>query len=115
MNLLNNACEATARFEPDERRSVTVSTRQKAEWVEIAVADNGPGIAEENLPEIFEPLYSSKTFGVGLGLALVKQVLEQHGGVAAVDSEPGRGACFVLALPLNVPPEAGETSASTDH
>ena len=50
------------------------------EWVQCAVHDSGPGISADDLPKIFEPLFSTKSFGVGLGLPTVKQIMEQHGG-----------------------------------
>ena len=62
--------------------------------------DNGPGIPPEVLEKIFEPLYSTKSFGVGLGLPTVRQIMEQHGGGIEIASEVGRGTDVSLWLPL---------------
>jgi signal transduction histidine kinase len=71
--------------------------------VEISIADNGPGIPTDQADRIFEPLFSTKAFGFGLGLSIVKQVVEQHRGGIEVDSEAGRGTRIVVWLPLPVP------------
>ncbi|MBH9554108.1 phosphate regulon sensor histidine kinase PhoR [Inhella gelatinilytica] len=76
-------------------------------WASIAVRDNGIGIAAEHLPRLTERFYrvdasrSRDTGGTGLGLAIVKHVLQQHGAELAIESEPGRGSCFTLRLPLS--------------
>ena len=66
----------------------------------LAIEDTGPGIAPEILARIFEPLFSTKSFGTGLGLPTVKQIVNQHGGTITVDSEVGRGTCVTVRLPL---------------
>jgi signal transduction histidine kinase len=82
-----------------ERRQLTVGTRAGNERIEIFVADTGPGITDEVLARIFEPLFSTKNFGVGLGLPTVRQIMEQHGGGVEVETDQGRGMRFVLWLP----------------
>jgi two-component system sensor histidine kinase PilS (NtrC family) len=67
--------------------------------IEVAVADTGQGIAPADLPHIFEPFYSTKPEGSGLGLALVYRVIQDHGGHIEVRSQPGLGTTFTLALP----------------
>ncbi|MDH3474525.1 MAG: ATP-binding protein, partial [Rhodospirillales bacterium] len=66
----------------------------------------GPGIPAQDLDRVFEPLYSTKSFGVGLGLPLVRRITEQHDGDIEVESEPGRGTRFVIRLPLKEPMES---------
>jgi signal transduction histidine kinase len=70
----------------------------------LAVRDDGPGIAETDLPHIFDRFYRADPArsrgGTGLGLALVQSIVEVHGGRIDVDSTPGRGSCFRVALPL---------------
>jgi PAS domain S-box-containing protein len=97
INLVDNASQAIEGAETAERR-ITVTTTA-APMPEIRVADTGPGIAPDVLPKIFEPLFSTKSFGTGLGLPTVRQIVEQHGGTIAVESE-GRGATVRIALPL---------------
>ncbi len=70
--------------------------------VELVVRDNGPGIPADILPRIFDPFFTTKEVGKGLGLGLfvVFEIVEEHGGCIAVDSEPGRGATFRVRLPV---------------
>ncbi|MEZ0395931.1 MAG: PAS domain S-box protein [Anaerolineales bacterium] len=68
-------------------------------WLLITVRDTGPGIPPENLPKLFEPLFTTKAHGIGLGLAVTKKLVEANGGRIQVESEPGQGAAFTLILP----------------
>lgn len=74
-------------------------------WVSIAIKDSGEGIPQKNIPLIFEPLFTTKAKGVGLGLAVTKILVDGHGGSIQVESTPGKGACFTVSLPLVVEPE----------
>lgn len=94
VNLILNALEAS----PDEA-TVTVKTRQTAEAVEITVLDRGQGVAPEHREQIFNPFFTTKPTGVGLGLAISARIVGEHGGAIRVDSEPGRGAAFTVSLP----------------
>jgi signal transduction histidine kinase len=71
--------------------------------VEIRFQDTGVGIAPENLPRVFEPYFTTKEVGIGLGLALTKQILDQHGARIELSSEPGKGTVARLQLPTGVP------------
>ena len=79
---------------------LTIETKATGERIEIRVEDTGTGIAEDVLPNIFEPLYSTKSFGVGLGMSVVRQIMEQHGGGIKVASEQDKGTTIVLWVPL---------------
>lgn len=70
--------------------------------VKIAVVDSGKGIAPEQLAAIFTPYYTTKADGTGLGLAVVQNIIEQHGGTIQVDSPAGKGATFTLWLPVTL-------------
>jgi signal transduction histidine kinase len=94
LNLVQNAVDAA---QPSGR--VTVSGRSKPGTIEIAVADTGPGIAPEVRKRIFEPLITTKVKGIGLGLALVKRIVERHRGTIGFESEPGEGTVFTIRLP----------------
>jgi len=99
INLLENAVQALdANEAPDAARRIRVAT-SAADQVEILIEDTGPGIPAEVLPRIFEPLFSTKSFGTGLGLPTVKQIVEQHGGTIAITSEAGHGARVRILLP----------------
>jgi len=71
--------------------------------VEIAFQDTGVGIAPEDLPRVFEPYFTTKEVGIGLGLALTKQIVEQHGGSIALASQPGRGTLARIRIPAGAP------------
>jgi signal transduction histidine kinase len=68
--------------------------------LKIIIADSGPGIPQDVMPHIFEPLYSTKSTGVGLGLSVVKGIIEQHGGRIKISSKPGKGVKVIVLLPL---------------
>jgi two-component system sensor histidine kinase HydH len=96
-NLCLNAVQAM----PDggELRVGAQSIREHGGRLQISIADTGQGIAEADLPHIFEPFFSTKPEGSGIGLALVYRVVEEHGGSIEVRSRTGEGTTFVLTLP----------------
>jgi two-component system sensor histidine kinase AtoS len=95
LNLVLNAVQAT----PGDGR-VTVRTASRSEGeVEIEVADDGEGIAEENLEKVFDPFFSTKPTGTGLGLAMVRRIVDAHGGRVAIASTLGVGTEITLTLP----------------
>jgi signal transduction histidine kinase/ligand-binding sensor domain-containing protein len=100
VNLVSNAADAITGAEaaPARGRSIEIGSRLVEGRIEIRVRDDGPGIPSELRPRLFEPLFSTKPFGVGLGLALVRRVMEQHEGGIEVDSRPG-DTTFTLWLP----------------
>jgi signal transduction histidine kinase len=75
-----------------------ISLRPDNGYLEIKFADTGVGIMPEDLAQIFEPYYSTKETGIGLGLPLTKKIIEEHGGKIDVDSGPGRGTTFIVTL-----------------
>ena len=97
-NLIENAVQAVEGVAHGEPRRIVIATRL-GEDVEIAVTDTGLGIPPDVLPQIFEPLFSTRSFGAGLGLAIVSQIVIQHGGTGAADSKPGEGTTVRLRLP----------------
>jgi two-component system, NtrC family, sensor kinase len=96
LNLMRNAREA---MQGGGRLKVRVDLRPDG-MAEIAVIDTGPGIAPEHLPKIFDPFFSTKAKGTGLGLALVQQIAIEHGGRVEVESAPSEGTTFRMVLPL---------------
>ena len=68
--------------------------------VSVSIEDTGVGIAEENLEKVFEPLFTGKAKGIGLGMAITKTFVEGHGGSIDVQSEPGKGSTFIVTLPI---------------
>lgn len=73
--------------------------------VEIDVRDEGVGIPPEDLERVFEPFFSTKSGGTGIGLALVHRIIDEHGGLIRVDSSPGEGTTFTVTLPRSAPEE----------
>jgi two-component system sensor histidine kinase HydH len=101
VNLLRNAKEATP-----AGGQVLVSTARDGRDVLVRVTDTGAGIAPELQPRVFEPYFSTKKAGTGLGLPTVKRVVEEHGGTVLLESEPGRGTQFTVRLPLRAAADA---------
>ena len=100
INLIENAAQAMdPDIAPSLERRITVSTAA-SDTIAIIVEDSGPGIPADVLPKVFDPLFSTKSFGTGLGLPTVKQIVEQHDGTVSIVSEPGRGAAVHIRLPL---------------
>lgn len=100
INLIENAAQAMAEpAPPGQERQIIVSTTVSASSYELIVEDTGPGIAPDVLPKVFEPLFSTKSFGTGLGLPTVKQIVEQHEGSVELTSAPGTGTRVVIRLP----------------
>ena len=101
INLLKNALEAMP-----EGGEITVTTRVKGANAEIDVADTGQGMAPEVAAKIFQPYFTTKEKGTGVGLAICQSILAEHGGAILVDSAPGRGTTFTIQLPLDEAPAA---------
>ena len=94
LNLLINALQAVER-----RGSIEVSAAQRSEFVVIGVRDTGPGVPPEKASAIFEPYYTTKPEGSGLGLWIAQQIALAHGGNISVENLPEGGALFTLRLP----------------
>lgn len=93
-NLLRNAKEATP-----SGGQVLVSTVRDGDFVLVRVTDTGAGIAPDLQPRVFDPYFSTKKTGTGLGLPTVRRVAEEHGGSLSLESEVGKGTQFTLRLP----------------
>jgi two-component system, NtrC family, sensor kinase len=93
LNLLRNSREALV-----HGGTIRLETRPLVTQVEVVVADNGPGIAPQELARLFDPFFSTKERGTGLGLALTQQIIHEHGGEIRCESEVGRGTRFHLRL-----------------
>jgi PAS domain S-box-containing protein len=99
VNVVTNALQALDEVQIVDKK-VEVQTRIIANRCELSVRDNGPGMSEEILSRIFEPMFSTKNFGVGLGVPIIKNILEGHGGGVEYSSEVGRGTTVTMWLPL---------------
>ncbi len=103
INLLENAAAAAGAEGRVEIRLAPEESR-----VRVTVSDNGPGIPPGAVERIFEPYFTTKHRGMGLGLAVVRKVIEEHGGRVTAANRPEGGACFTLVLPLEHPQPPGD-------
>ncbi len=103
VNLVDNAVQAMTdaawAAEAQRRPVIVVRTEAAGPHLRLTVADNGPGIPEDKLAKIFEPLFTTKAKGIGLGLPTVRNLVEQHGGTIAAESKVGEGTTFTIWLP----------------
>jgi signal transduction histidine kinase len=95
-NIVLNAIDAAPR---GGRLAVSLAVRPAADQVAVSFRDDGQGMDRETLGRIFEPFFTHKAKGAGLGLAVSKKIVEAHGGAMEVVSEPGRGSTFTVVLP----------------
>ena len=104
-NLINNAVHALL-AENSNGDLLQISTHLLDGEYEIRVRDNGIGMSDETKGKVFEPLYSTKGFGVGLGMVITKGIVEQHHGEISIESMEGKGTTVTLRLPINPREEA---------
>jgi two-component system NtrC family sensor kinase len=95
VNLMENACQAMTKG-----GRLSVGTKAHGDFVEIRIGDTGCGIPQEHLAKIFAPFFTTKSRGTGLGLAVVKKIIDRHQGSIGVDSKVGEGTVFCIRLPI---------------
>ncbi len=110
-NLIRNSLEAlperidqAAAAGHDYLPAITLRVELQGDYVNVSISDNGPGIAEGALEQIFEPYYTTKFGGSGLGLMVVYRIVTEHRGLLHVDTKPGDGTKFIISLPLDQRP-----------
>ena len=114
LNLIKNSCEAISetetgnrilirtRFRPGVRMENANGVKKRVGAYEIAISDNGPGISDDLKERVFSPFFTTREKGDGVGLAVVAEILQAHGGYIKVDNNTNSGgACFRLLLPIN--------------
>lgn len=106
VNLMENACQAMT-----SGGSLTVGTKAQDGMIQIDIGDTGCGIPQEHLNKIFAPFFTTKSRGTGLGLAVVKKIVERHQGTIDVESKVGEGTTFHIRIPRALSP----TSSATPH
>jgi signal transduction histidine kinase len=97
-NLVKNAIQAIP--ENQDEKSILVTVKKESNNVLITVADNGIGIQPQDIPRIFEPKFTTKSSGMGLGLGIIKNIIENYKGTITFESEFGRGTTFTVSLPI---------------
>jgi signal transduction histidine kinase len=80
--------------------TLTIGATARSDFVEVSIQDTGVGIHPENLDKIFNPFFTTRKEGIGLGLAIVSRILEQHKSQIFVESEPGSGTKFIIRFPM---------------
>lgn len=98
-NLVKNAVQAIP--EEQENKMVFVTVFRQDNEVKIAVKDNGKGISEENIERVFEPKFTTKSSGMGLGLAIIKNIIENYNGTITFDTQSNEGTEFLVSFPIN--------------
>jgi signal transduction histidine kinase len=114
INLIANARDAV---QPQGGGRLTVTSRVVGDWVEMAVADTGPGVPVELQDRIFEPFFTTKEVGdgTGLGLSISYGIIREHGGEICVANRPEGGAEFVVRLPVHSPAQPSGNSTEAQN
>ena len=99
LNLVMNGIDAI-RDTPSENRIISIRTSRVENFAELSVSDRGPGISDDKLKEIFEPFFTSKAEGMGMGLSIARTIVEAHNGRIWAENQIGGGAVFRVSLPL---------------
>jgi len=94
INLLKNAADASP-----EGSAVTVTAKRSQEDIRITISDTGCGMSREDISRLFQPFFTTKQKGTGIGLALAKKILQHHGGDITIESAPGKGTNVIMTLP----------------
>ncbi len=100
INVFENGCQSMAENPPEKDRLMTISAQVEGDRVGLCFTDTGEGMDERTLAKIFEPLYTTRSLGVGLGMSIIKQIVEQHGGSIDVESAAGVGTSVILWVPI---------------
>ena len=99
LNLILNATEAMGSVQEGPRELSISTERHQAKGVLVAIRDSGPGIDPANRERVFEPFYTTKSSGVGMGLSICRSIIDAHGGRLWADANDPRGAAFQFTLP----------------
>jgi signal transduction histidine kinase len=99
LNLVVNAMDAMSSTIKTQRR-IAIKTARNAESAELSVADAGPGVLPNKLKEVFEPFFSTKPNGLGMGLSIARTIIEAHNGQIWAENQARGGAVFYISLPL---------------
>jgi signal transduction histidine kinase len=99
LNLVVNGIEAMGDT-PDANRTISIRTSRVEKFAELSVSDRGPGIPEDKLKGVFEPFFTSKAEGMGMGLSIARTIIEAHHGLISARNQVHGGASFRIRLPL---------------
>jgi signal transduction histidine kinase len=99
LNLVVNAMDAISEAQP-KQREVSVTTNRSGAYAEIRISDTGPGIADHDLKNVFDPFFTTKPNGMGMGLSIVRTIVEAHHGKISAENQLSGGALFTIRLPI---------------
>jgi PAS domain S-box-containing protein len=99
LNLIMNALDAAETLPPNERRVIVTTRSLNRDAAEVTVRDFGPGLPKDRPDKVFDHFFSTKQTGMGMGLTIVRSIIEMHGGKITAQNAPDRGACFSFHLP----------------
>lgn len=99
LNLIMNALDAVEALPPAERRIIVTTRSVNGEAAQVSVRDFGPGLPKDRPQRVFDHFFSTKQTGMGMGLTIVRSIVETHGGKITAENAPDRGACFSFELP----------------
>lgn len=100
INIIQNAIDAMSDNADDKKKEIFIKLKTVDNYAVISIKDTGIGIKEESLGKIFEPYFTTKRHGTGLGLTNVVRIIEAHNGNVTIESEYGKGSEFIIKLPL---------------
>lgn len=112
VNLVQNAYEAMGEKGGELQVDISQAQSEGSHGVQVRVQDNGPGIPAELREQVFNPFFTTKKTGVGLGLSIVSKIMDEHHGSIRVEASPGQGTCFVLYFPAAEALVESEVAAS---
>ena len=115
LNILLNACEAMEYSGNLVLEESLIAGKDGTPFAAVRIADSGPGIPAEHLPDIFTPFFSTKAQGTGLGLPIAKSILEEHGGDIDVISSAHVGTAFTLLIPLDGPARSAKAASCDEY
>jgi len=107
LNLLMNAIQAMPKA---SRLGLSGRMSRDGHWVELTIQDSGIGIPPEDIDKLFDPFFSTKEGGIGLGLSIAHRIIDQHRGKIEVESKPGKGTLFTISLPISSEEEDADHS-----
>jgi signal transduction histidine kinase len=110
LNLVLNAIDAT-----DKGGRIDVTAERLADLVQVTVRDNGTGIGPDEAKRLFQPYFTTKKHGTGLGLFVTHKLVTDHGGTVAFESQPGEGTVFRVGLPIRLETETGDGKMQMQH
>jgi C4-dicarboxylate-specific signal transduction histidine kinase len=103
LNLINNAVQAMSTVAAESRELVIFTSKTDHDGIVVAVRDSGPGLDAANLERVFEPFYTTKTEGLGMGLSICRSIIEAHGGRLWASANIPHGATFQFTIPHEMP------------